>query len=176
MGVPIWEWWMWASLLLWYSISLWMSSFPVSPATILTYLGTICTREYLDYPYYPFVSSMSFGSMICVSSLRVWLTYQVATKRLHVHLTVHCIGVLSLSSLLIPLLLSLSLFLLFSSLSCSLFLSLSLSLSVNVGVHICVYTLEVIGSVEYERSVPHWARYWGFCLKSSWVSMTVLSN
>ena len=46
---------------------------------------------------------------------------------------------LSLSPLLIPLL-----------------LSLSLSLSVNVGVHIvCVYTIEVIGSVEYERSVPH---------------------
>ena len=50
------------------------------PATILTYLGTICTWEYLDYPYYPFVSLMSFGSMICVSSLRVWLTYQVANK------------------------------------------------------------------------------------------------
>jgi hypothetical protein len=47
---------------------------------------------------------------------------------------------------------------------------------VNVGVHICVYTIEVIGSVEYERSVPHCARYWGFCLKSPWVSMTVLSN
>jgi hypothetical protein len=31
---------------------------------------------------------------------------------------------------------------------------------VNVGVHIvCVYTIEVIGSVEYERSVPHCARY-----------------
>ena len=58
------------------------------PATILTYLGTICTWEHLDYPYYPFVSSMSFGSMICVSSLRVWLTYQTATKRLRVHLTV----------------------------------------------------------------------------------------
>jgi hypothetical protein len=59
------------------------------PATILTYLGIICTWEYWEYPYYPFVSSMSFGSMICVSSLRVWLTYQVATKRLHVHLIVH---------------------------------------------------------------------------------------
>ena len=124
----------------------------------------------------------SSGSMICVSSLRVWLTYQVATKRLHVHLTVsvygihlHCIGVLSLSSLLIPLLLSLSLS--FSSSHPSLALSLSLSLSVNVGVHlVCVYTIEVIGSVEYERSVPHCARYWGFCLKSPWVSMTVLSN
>ena len=103
------------------------------------------------YPYYPFVSSMSFGSMIRVSSLRVWLTYQVATKRLHVHLTVHCIGDLSLSSLLIPLLLSLSLS--FSSSHPS--LALSFSLSVNVGVHICVYTLEVIGSVEYERTVPH---------------------
>ena len=90
------------------------------PATILTYLGTICTWEYLDYPYYPFVSLMSFGSMICVSSLRVWLTYQVAT--------------------------------------------------------ICMFIAEVIGAVEYERSFTHCALYWSFCVKSPWVSMTVLSK
>ncbi len=79
-----------ASLLWLYVISLWMSSFRVSSCDYIDILSsTICTWEYLDYPYYPFVSSMSFGSMICVSSLRVWLTYQTATKRLRVHLTVH---------------------------------------------------------------------------------------
>ncbi len=58
-------------------------------------------------------------------------------------INLHCIGVLSLSSLLIPLLLSLSLF-----------------LSVNVGVYIvCLYTLEVLGAVEYERSFTHCALY-----------------
>ncbi len=52
----------------------------------------------------------------------------------------HCIGVLSLS----PLALS---------------LALSLSLSVNIDVYIvCVYTAEVIGAVEYERSFTHCAR------------------
>ena len=56
-------------------------------------------------------------------------------------INLHCIGVLSLSSLLIPLL-------------------LSLSLSVSVGVYIeCVLIAGVIGAVEYERSFTHCARY-----------------
>ena len=99
------------------------------PATILTDLGTICTWEYLDYPYYPFVSLMSFGSMICVSSSVVhlsdcdqalactsnrtlyWCSLSFSSSHPSLALS------LSLSPLLIPLLLSLSL-----SLSLSLFL------------------------------------------------------
>jgi len=91
------------------------------PATILTYLGTICTWEYLDYPYYPFVSLMSFGSMICVSSSVVhlsdcdqalactsnrtlyWCSLSFSSSHPSLALS------LSLSPLLIPLLLSLSL-------------------------------------------------------------------
>ena len=137
------------------------------PATILTYLGTICTWEYLDYPYYPFVSLMSFGSMICVSSSVVHLSdcdqALACTSKRNVVWHQSSLYWCSLSFFSSHPSLALSLSLSFSSSRPS----LALSLSVSVGVHIlCMFIAEVIGAVEYERSFTHCTRYWSFCFNS----------
>ena len=126
MGVPIWEWWMWASLLLWYSISLWMSSFRISSCDYVDMLRYhLYFWEYLVYPYYPCVMVFgywSFDSIICDPSSVVhlsdcdqalactsnrtlyWCSLSFSSSHPSLALS------LSLSPLLVPLLLSLSFF------------------------------------------------------------------
>ena len=162
-----------ASLLWWYVISLWMSSFRVSSCDYIDILRYYLYLGVLRLPVLPVCvfNVVRFDDLCLFSSSVVNLSgcdqalactsnrtsIRSAQMRSVYGINLHCIGVFSLSSLLIPLLLSLSLFLLFSSLSCS--LSLSLSLSVSVGVYIvCVFIVEVIGAVEYERSFTHCAR------------------
>ena len=153
-----------ASLLWWYVISLWMSSFRVSSCDYIDILRYYLYLGVLRLPVLPVCvfNVVRFDDLCLFSSSVVNLSGCDQALAC----TSNDIGVwypsslywcsLSFFSSHPSLALSLSLFLLFSSLSCA----LSLSLSVSVGVHVlCVYTIEVIGSVENERSVPHSARY-----------------
>ena len=155
-----------ASLLWWYVISLWMSSFRVPSCDYIDILRYhLYFWEYLVYPYYPCVmvsGSWSFDSIICDSSSVVHLSYcdqafACTSNRISIRhvscfvcIRIDAIGVWMLTVFVF------SLFLLFSSLSCSLSLSLCECWCVYI---VCVYTLEVLGAVEYERSFTHCARY-----------------